>query len=162
MDKIRKLTHAEAVNGDRFHYGECQAWHGPRGGQHREIEEWRRTGSTQVWKTRPGDFRVPVKFGMRDYGSITPSNVEEFHLDKSCPLGDIEYRRVLRDGTIIEIQKAGGGTLGRRYDGDWHVEITDRRGHGVLSDDLYTGTPKTHAEVETLAFEFLGAADDDS
>jgi len=26
----------------------------------------RRNGKTQTWKTRPGDFRVPVKYGLKE------------------------------------------------------------------------------------------------
>lgn len=35
--------------------------------------EWlkvRRNGRTQTWKTRPGEFRVPVVHGLRTYGDI--------------------------------------------------------------------------------------------
>lgn len=31
----------------------------------------RRNGKTQRWKTRPGHFRVPVKYGFRGYGELT-------------------------------------------------------------------------------------------
>jgi hypothetical protein len=31
----------------------------------------RRNGQTQLWKTRPGDFRIPIKCGMHSYGEIT-------------------------------------------------------------------------------------------
>jgi hypothetical protein len=32
----------------------------------------RRNGKTQLWKTRPQDFRIPIKAGLRAYGEITP------------------------------------------------------------------------------------------
>ena len=32
---------------------------------------WRRNGKTQVWKTRPEDFRIPVKWGLYTYDQIT-------------------------------------------------------------------------------------------
>ena len=35
-----------------------------------KVYRWRRNGSTQVWKTRPNDWRLPVKFGLRTYGSF--------------------------------------------------------------------------------------------
>lgn len=155
MDKIRILSKTEAETGDEFHRGECQAYHGPRGGQREEIEAWRRNGATQLWKTRPEDFRVPVKWGMRSYGDITPANVGEFHLAKNCPLTLVEYRRVLPDGRIIEIQKWGGGTLGRKYAGDWYVVLCDRSGKLLFDDRLITGTPKTHAEVQEITLDFL-------
>ena len=31
----------------------------------------RRNGKTQTWKTRPGEFRIPVKYGFRGYGALT-------------------------------------------------------------------------------------------
>lgn len=31
----------------------------------------RRNGRTQTWKTRPGEFRIPVKIGFRGHGAIT-------------------------------------------------------------------------------------------
>jgi hypothetical protein len=39
----------------------------------------RRNGKTQFWKTRPGDFRLPAKHGLKDCFNITPSNVGEWN-----------------------------------------------------------------------------------
>ena len=39
----------------------------------------RRSGATKTWKTRPGDFRAPVKWGLRDSFYITPSNAHRFY-----------------------------------------------------------------------------------
>lgn len=33
---------------------------------------WRRNGMTKIWKTRPNDFRVPVKRGLHNCDYITP------------------------------------------------------------------------------------------
>ena len=30
----------------------------------------RRNGATKAWKTRPNDFRIPIKHGLYDYGYI--------------------------------------------------------------------------------------------
>lgn len=38
---------------------------------------WRRNGATKTWKTRPGEFRIPVKFGLYSYDYITHTN---YHL----------------------------------------------------------------------------------
>lgn len=35
----------------------------------------RRNGKTQVWKTRPGHFRIPIKFGFKGTGEITHETV---------------------------------------------------------------------------------------
>jgi len=41
----------------------------------------RRNGKTQVWKTRPNDFKVPVKYGLYEYLYITQDNAHEFNAD---------------------------------------------------------------------------------
>jgi hypothetical protein len=38
----------------------------------------RRNGKTQVWKTRPNEFRIPVKYGLYDYYNITQDNCHEW------------------------------------------------------------------------------------
>lgn len=35
---------------------------------------WRRNGKCKTWKTRPEDFELPVKHGLRNYGYITHNN----------------------------------------------------------------------------------------
>ena len=35
------------------------------------VMHWRRNGKTKLWKTRPNEFKIPVKYGMYDYGYIT-------------------------------------------------------------------------------------------
>jgi hypothetical protein len=61
---------------------------------------------------------------------------------------DPEYAATIEDHKI-QIEKLGGGTLGRAYTGHWRYIVT----HAVSGDeiargqDLYTGTPKTHPEV---------------
>jgi hypothetical protein len=35
----------------------------------------RRNGKTQTWKTRPNDFRIPVKAGLKSCGAIDHHNV---------------------------------------------------------------------------------------
>lgn len=59
----------------------------------------------------------------------------------------------------VEVNKVGGGTVGRRYEGDW--VITVREGDTVvLNDVITTGTPKVHAEVAEMAPEFIEDAED--
>jgi len=43
-----------------------------------KLWQVRRNGATQTWKTRPGEFRIPVKTGYASYGSITNHN---FNID---------------------------------------------------------------------------------
>lgn len=40
----------------------------------------RRSGKTQTWKTRPGEFRIPIKYGFRGTGQITHENVNSDEL----------------------------------------------------------------------------------
>ena len=42
---------------------------------------WRVTGQVKTWKTRPEQFKIPVKHGLYDYGYITESNLHLFHLE---------------------------------------------------------------------------------
>lgn len=35
----------------------------------------RRNGKTQTWKTRPGEFRIPAKHGLKDCFDITQVDV---------------------------------------------------------------------------------------
>jgi hypothetical protein len=82
------VTKEQAVEENEFHRGECSVEVGPRGGETVHIERWRRMGQTKLWKTRPDDFRVPIKFGMRarDSWYLTPDNAHEFHTADECPL----------------------------------------------------------------------------
>ncbi len=45
----------------------------------------RRNGATKLWKTRPGEFRIPVKAGFRATGYLTNGN---------CQPGDGQFRIV--------------------------------------------------------------------
>ena len=38
-------------------------------------------GRCKVWKTRPDDFRLPVKHGLRDCFYITPENCADWVVD---------------------------------------------------------------------------------
>ena len=78
------VTKEQAVSAQYFHYGECTVTVGPRGGREAHTEEWRRNGQTQTWKTRPDEFRAPVKYGLYAYGNITDWNADEFHVADNC------------------------------------------------------------------------------
>jgi len=41
----------------------------------------RRNGKTQVWKTRPNDFKIPVKYGLHEYGYINQYNCYEWQVE---------------------------------------------------------------------------------
>jgi len=83
-------------HGDVFHFtglnGECpcRMTVGPRGGKTEKITRVRVTGRCVTWKTRPGEFRLPVKWGLRGYAYIEAHNAYAFHREEDCPLGRME------------------------------------------------------------------------
>jgi hypothetical protein len=85
------ITRDEAINANEFHHGTCTRTIGPKGGVTEHSEVWRRNGNTQTWKTRPEDYRIPVKHGMRSYDSITPDYAHTVHTAANCPLNDPNY-----------------------------------------------------------------------
>jgi len=38
----------------------------------------RRNGMTKTWKTRPTEFKIPIKIGLYGYEYITDNNAEEW------------------------------------------------------------------------------------
>jgi hypothetical protein len=38
----------------------------------------RRNGKTQTWKTRPNDFKIPVKYGLYQYFYIDQNNCKDW------------------------------------------------------------------------------------
>lgn len=71
------ITKEQAVNASEFHHISPR----PNG----TCEVWRRNGVTQTWKTKPTEFRVPVKWGLYRYGDITQHEVEQFYTSEECP-----------------------------------------------------------------------------
>jgi hypothetical protein len=41
----------------------------------------RRNGRTKLWKTRPGEFRIPIKAGLRSCAYLTETNVQHFRME---------------------------------------------------------------------------------
>lgn len=41
----------------------------------------RSNGKCRTWKTRPNDFRLPVKRGIYEYGYIDQSNMNKFYIE---------------------------------------------------------------------------------
>lgn len=80
------------------------------------------------------------------------------HLTVLREEGEPEHEWVGRPiGTHVmaEISKVGGGTVGRRYSGDWEVRIT-RKGKVICDDILrYNARPLTHEEAAREAMCFV-------
>jgi hypothetical protein len=72
----------------QFHTDKCRKEIGPRGGVREFVVIWRQNGAIKRWKTRPEEFRIPVKNGLRNYAYITHENAHLFHFADECPLGD--------------------------------------------------------------------------
>lgn len=58
-------------------------FHQPRAG--RTCATWRVNGQPQLWKTRPDDFRVPLKHGLYAYAQLTPSLADLLFVPDECP-----------------------------------------------------------------------------
>lgn len=74
-----------------FHFegdGGCWRKTGPKGGVKQQTIEVRRNGGVQTWKTRPDEFRMPVKYGIRarDQFSVTHNDAWQYHTPDKCPL----------------------------------------------------------------------------
>ena len=40
------------------------------------------TGKVKQWKTRPGEFRIPVKAGLNFHTTINNNNLNDFYIDE--------------------------------------------------------------------------------
>lgn len=93
------ITKAQAVTAfqlGELHYTgrhECTRTVGPRGGVTETITRVRVSGQCQTWKTRPAEFRLPVKYGMWESGAITEANAADFHVAADCPLRSAQNAR---------------------------------------------------------------------
>ena len=76
-------------SGQEIHYTgrhDCTRTVGPRGGETLNITRCRPSGRCQTWKTRPADFRLPVKHGLYESSEVNQNNCGDFHLASECPL----------------------------------------------------------------------------
>ena len=83
------LTRAQALTCQEFHQDPCYRTYGPRGGlQTTRCVRVRRNGMTQTWKTRPTEWRLPVKYGIYARGqfSLTQADADKWHAAEDCPL----------------------------------------------------------------------------
>jgi hypothetical protein len=62
--------------------------------------------------------------------------------------------RPLGTHVMVEISKAGGGTVGKRYQGLWSYRITSQGKMVAEGDDLRTGSPATHEQAARIAWAF--------
>jgi hypothetical protein len=87
------ITYEQALTAGEFH--QEQSPPGLAGPFHQPCESvrgpvrWRRNGKTQTWKTRPTEFKIPVKYGLRTYDYITQDNAKLVHTVEDCPVEKI-------------------------------------------------------------------------
>lgn len=86
------ITKEQALTANEFHFeGYCHRTKGPRGAINQHSRVYRRNGKTQTWKTRPDEFRVPIKFGLREHWAVHQFNAINFHVPEDCPLNDPDW-----------------------------------------------------------------------
>jgi hypothetical protein len=76
-------------HGQELHYigvEKCKQTVGPRGGKKISITRVRVSGRCQTWKTRPDEFKLPVKYGLYESWAVDLTNCQDFHLAEECPL----------------------------------------------------------------------------
>lgn len=69
-----------------LHYGQCKVILGKRGGETTKTEHWRVNGKCKTWKTRPEEFELPIKYGLKSCAYMNERNAGEFHLPEDCIL----------------------------------------------------------------------------
>jgi hypothetical protein len=75
------MTMQQAINwgcGEWIHHDSLKNSNGT-------CQQFRRNGQTKLWKTRPNEFQIPIKRGLREYYYLTHSNCNEFHMPADCP-----------------------------------------------------------------------------
>lgn len=76
--------------------------------------------------------------------------------DPSATADDYEFSTTI-GGLKVHVNKVGGGTLGRRYAGNWEVTI---EGH-FEKEILKSGVPMSHQQVAKVAVDFAGVDPND-
>lgn len=86
---VTKQQALDAYHGQEFHYTgnhPCRRHVGPRGRVKESFIRVRVSGNCKTWKTRPDEFRLPVKHGLYEHSAIEDHNADHFHRAEDCPL----------------------------------------------------------------------------
>ena len=82
------ITKNQALTERHFHSNNCQFV----SNRNYTCFRYRANGACKTWKTRPDEFRLPVKRGCCSFGYITDSNANNFHVANDCPIPELrEY-----------------------------------------------------------------------
>ncbi len=76
------VTKQQAMTETRFEHVELKNTDG-------SPKRCRANGKCKTWKTRPNDFKLPVKYGLYEYFHITNENAAEWKATKSPPLNTL-------------------------------------------------------------------------
>ena len=76
---------AEALAAAEFHKG-CSFEVGPKGGIKEHHKVWRK-GKTQTWKTRPDEFTITCRFGLKTFDYFTENELGQkgIYTELTCP-----------------------------------------------------------------------------
>lgn len=103
----------EAAQASYLHWGNCTRTIGSRGGVKTHSTVCKVNGALKTWKTRPNEYRLPVKHGLRGYGEVTPETISQFHLESECPLTK-DSAEVANDTHVTRIQPVTVPILGNK------------------------------------------------
>lgn len=73
---VGKVTYHAALTCSTFYHRTVR--YASRGKKPGGPYQARRNGRTKTWATRPGQFRIPIKIGFRDYGYIDNDNADQW------------------------------------------------------------------------------------
>jgi hypothetical protein len=145
-DSPEPITKHEVMQRREFHYtgrGPCHRIFGPRGKTSDQVVRARESGRTQTWKTRPTEFRQPVKHGLSESSAITHTNAAHFHSSFDCPLGRPGFPRTREEAEALLTLRHEARPFG------YSIVGFDQAGQLVLKHD---------AKNEGLEFESVALA----
>lgn len=67
-----------------------------------------------------------------------------------------EYARTMPNGIVVQVEKLGGGTVGKAYTGTWRYIVLNPDGsEAARGQDMETGMPHTHKQAARVIAEYF-------
>lgn len=88
------LTYDDALKASEF-------WHMTERNADGTAVRARRNGRTKVWKTRPGAFNVPVKYGLKQCFNITESHAHNWCTREKWEAEHVLFADIQLDATTV-------------------------------------------------------------